>query len=211
MGDLDEPVRLHARLRPDAPALVSGGRALTYAELDREVSRAARRLAAGGVRAGDRVAALLPAGSELATLLHAVARIGAALVPLDPALAGRELRPRLELAEPRLVVEEPLGGDEEDVPLAETLDPATVHTLLFTSGTSGESKPVALTHENHHASARASAERLGVEEDDRWLCPLPLFHVGGLAVLLRSAINGTAAVVHERFDVQDVLDALASG
>jgi O-succinylbenzoic acid--CoA ligase len=57
----------------------------------------------------------------------------------------------------------------------------------------------------------ASAERLGVDPRDRWLCPLPLFHMGGLAVLLRSAIYGTTAIVHERFEAQRVRAALESG
>jgi O-succinylbenzoic acid--CoA ligase len=53
--------------------------------------------------------------------------------------------------------------------------------------------------------------RLGIRPDDRWLLPLPLFHVGGLAVLTRSAIYGTTADVHVRFDADAVADALASG
>jgi O-succinylbenzoic acid--CoA ligase len=80
--------------------------------------------------------------------------------------------------------------------------------LMYTSGTTGQPKPVELTYGNFHASALASAEALGVDPDDRWLCCMPLFHVGGLSILTRSAINGTEAVIHERFDVQAVLHAL---
>jgi O-succinylbenzoic acid--CoA ligase len=68
-----------------------------------------------------------------------------------------------------------------------------------------------LTYGNFKASADASAENLGVEPDDRWLCALPLFHVGGLSILTRSAVYGTCAVVHERFDAEAVRASLESG
>ena len=57
-----------------------------------------------------------------------------------------------------------------------------------------------LTYGNHWWSAIGSALNLGNHADDRWLLVLPLFHVGGLAILLRSVIYGVPAVVHERFD-----------
>ena len=47
-------------------------------------------------------------------------------------------------------------------------------------------------------SARLS--RSGVDPRERWLCALPLSHVGGLSILVRSAIYATTAVIHERFD-----------
>jgi O-succinylbenzoic acid--CoA ligase len=79
-------------------------------------------------------------------------------------------------------------------------DFAATHSLVYTSGTTGKPKAAVLTYGNHLWSAVSSALNLGLREDDRWLACLPLFHVGGLAILLRSAIYGTAAIVHEGFD-----------
>jgi O-succinylbenzoic acid--CoA ligase len=121
------------------------------------------------------------------------------LVPLDPSQPAPGALERLP------------DGEEARVRLKDEVDPAAIHSVIHTSGTSGEPKPVELTYANHHASALASAKVLRVEPDDAWLCPLPLFHVGGLAVLLRSAMYGTTAIVHERFDAVRVRDALASG
>jgi O-succinylbenzoic acid--CoA ligase len=92
-------------------------------------------------------------------------------------------------------------------PVHDLDDPAIV---VHTSGTGGAAKPVELTYGNWLWSALGSGVALGVEPDDRWLCALPLSHVGGLSILLRSAIYGTAAVVHERFDAQRVVEALMS-
>lgn len=66
---------------------------------------------------------------------------------------------------------------------------------LFTSGTTGEPKAVRLTTGNFHAAARAHRDRLGVDPDERWLCPLSTYHMGGLAIIARSAIYGTTAVL----------------
>ena len=67
--------------------------------------------------------------------------------------------------------------------------------VVHTSGTTGEPKPIALSAQNVLASALGTAALLGVHEDDRWLIPLPLHHVGGLMVLLRSVIYATTAVI----------------
>lgn len=199
---MEDWVRAAARERPGHPAVVADDATLTYRQLDEEASRAARRLAALGVGEGDRVATTLPPGAAFTVLLHAAPRVGAALMPLDP---------RLGDVPAKLVVEDPLEGAGADVALRTELDPRAAHTVVHTSGTTSAPRAVELTVGNHHASARASARALGVESGDRWLCVLPVFHVGGLAVLLRSAIYATTAVVHERFDVERVRNALEAG
>jgi O-succinylbenzoic acid--CoA ligase len=89
--------------------------------------------------------------------------------------------------------------------------PPGTRTVILTSGTTGEPKPVYLTAANHEASAIASAWNLGVSPDDRWLCCLPLWHVGGLAIPIRSAIYGTTAVLHDGFDAARVREEIESG
>ncbi|AEH37902.1 o-succinylbenzoate--CoA ligase [Halopiger xanaduensis] len=75
--------------------------------------------------------------------------------------------------------------------------------LLFTSGTSGEPKIVRLTVGNLVASATASAFRLGVDRNDRWLCCLPMYHMGGLAPIVRSTLYGTTVVIQREFDARE--------
>jgi o-succinylbenzoate---CoA ligase len=192
---LDDWLTSAARARPEHPALVAEGRTIGYAQLDERASRAARRLAARGVRPGDRLPVSHRPGVAFFDLLHAAPRLGAVLEPRPPADPPR-----------------PALGNREGEPAAgSTLDPDAVHCVVHTSGTTGEAKPVELTFANHAASAVASADALGVDPDDRWLCPLPLHHVGGLAVLIRSVINRTTAVVHERFEVERVKATLEAG
>jgi O-succinylbenzoic acid--CoA ligase len=82
--------------------------------------------------------------------------------------------------------------------------------VMHTSGTTAGPRPVALSFGNWLWSALGSAVALGLEPGERWLCPLPLAHVGGLSIPIRSAIYGTTAVLHERFETDAVLSALMS-
>ncbi|MCL6453661.1 MAG: o-succinylbenzoate--CoA ligase [Alicyclobacillus sp.] len=89
------------------------------------------------------------------------------------------------------------------------LDLSAIHALVYTSGTTGLPKGVQLTYHNHLSQALASAVQVGLDLSDRWLAPMPLYHVGGLNVLMRSLIYGTTAVLHDRFDPAAVNRALA--
>ena len=71
-----------------------------------------------------------------------------------------------------------------------------------------DGRAIELTYGNWLWSALGSAVALGLDPEERWLSALPLAHVGGLSILLRSAIYGTTAVVHPAFDLDAVLDEL---
>jgi O-succinylbenzoic acid--CoA ligase len=83
--------------------------------------------------------------------------------------------------------------------------------VVHTSGTTSSPRPVELTYGNLLWSALGSAVALGLDPRERWLCALPVSHVGGLSILLRSTIYATTAVVHERFEADRVLSALRTG
>jgi O-succinylbenzoic acid--CoA ligase len=84
----------------------------------------------------------------------------------------------------------------------------STHSILYTSGTTGNPKGVMLTYGNHWWSAMGSALNLGMREEDKWLLVLPLFHVGGLSMLFKNVIYGNTVQIHERFDVEAVNHAL---
>jgi len=207
---LDNWLAQRAETCPDRCALISDGFALTYAELEREATGAARRLAARGARRGQTIALALAPGTEYVVLLHALMKIGAVAYPVNTLLSKRELDAELERVRPALTVSsspDP-GLTEADLPLLGEHDLAAIHCQILTSGTSGTPKSIGLTYGNHLWSAVGSAFNLGVEPTDRWLCCLPMFHVGGLSIIVRSVIYGTTAVVHEGFDVDKVAESL---
>ncbi len=99
------------------------------------------------------------------------------------------------------------GGNLPRRKLSEAME-NTIQAIVFTSGTTGNPKGVMLTASNFFWSATASAFRLGTLPSDRWLCCLPLYHVGGLSIIFRCCLYGTTVVLHNGFDVETVNQAL---
>ena len=192
-----------AEHHPDRPAV----NALTYAELLGEVDATARRLAGRGVRAGDRVGIALAPGEAFCIALHAILRLGAVAVPVDLRLSARE-RERVVQGTAEVIDGAVIGTPASEARLRERHDLDAPAIVVHTSGTSGTPKAVELTYGNWLWSALGSAVALGLDPAERWLCALPLSHVGGLSIVMRSAIYATTAIVHERFDTDRVLDAL---
>ena len=233
-----DPLSVRAAASPDEPALIedpSGG-TWTYADLDEAVDATAANLAGHGVGAGDHLGLLSETRIEAVLLVHAAMRLGTVLVPLNVRLAAPELARQVDATDLDLLVCEgdtepaaresagdarvvsvdppvdegvaPLGSRESDFDPAD-FAPDDPRVMLSTSGTTGSPKAVALTGTNLLASAVASAFRLGVLPGDRWLCCLSIYHMGGLAPVLRSTLYGTTVVLQEGFDAAAAARALA--
>lgn len=209
---LDDWLARAAEGVPGQTALVAGDRRLSFAELDREATAAARRLAGMGVARGDHVALTAEPSLNYAVLLHGMAKVGAVAAPLDPRATEPELETLLGRLEPRLVVLDPcdvLESSEAAERLrGDAFEIDAPHCVIHTSGTSGPPKPVTLTYGNHLWNAVGSGVRIGVSPADRWLCCLPLHHIGGFAILVRGAVY-RIAVELQPFDVDAVAAAVA--
>jgi len=223
-------LRASAQSNPAALALTDGERQVTYRELDRLVTNLAGYLCAHGVQAGERVGALLPNALPYVGLIHALIRLGATLVPLNSRLTTTELQWQIEQAALSWLCHDPETSAVTSLTMASgsliSLDETAFETeptaplyyaqfglgglqaIVFTSGTAGRPKGAQITLGNHFYSAVASAYRLGVQTNDYWLSCLPLYHVGGLAVILRSCLYGTAVDLHPRFDLASINQSL---
>ncbi len=168
---------------PGRTAIEAAGGSLSYAEL---ADRA--QLAAAGLSGGQRVPLAIEDRLEFAVALHGCLLAGAAAVPIDTRLSEAE------------------QSEREHSGLATRGEGAA--TVMHTSGTTSAPKPVELTYGNWQANALGSAVMLGLDLRERWLCVMPLAHVGGLSILVRSCVYATTAVVHDRFEAKAVLDEL---
>jgi O-succinylbenzoic acid--CoA ligase len=130
--------------------------------------------------------------------------LGAVAVPIDLRLGAAERAARSAGA--AIVVQTPLEGPAIDDPVPLRLN--AIAAVIHTSGTTTTPRPVPLSFGNWLASALGSAVALGLDVTERWLCPIPLVHVGGLSIPIRSSIYATTAVLHDSFDVQAVTAAL---
>ncbi len=196
---------------PTRTALETPQTRVSYRELAQLAIAGAGDLRERGVRPGERVAIALPAGIDFVQALHACMLVGAVAVPIDLRLAPEEQEAILAGG---VLVDRPLPAPISQEVESETLLNGFSHELdavcavIHTSGTTSAPRPVELTYGNFLWSALGSSVALGVDPDERWLCAMPLSHVGGLSILIRSAIYATTAVVHERFDATKVLQAL---
>ncbi len=153
-------------------------------------------LAAIDLAPGDVVAVTLLPGPGWADLVRWVWDAGAALLPVDHRLPEPEVHRLLERARPTVVLT-PDGAARSGDGRPEEPEVALV---VPTSGTGGEPKLVRFDRAAIDAAVAASALALEATPQDRWLCCLPLGHVGGLLVLLRGVLLGAPVVVHPRFD-----------
>ncbi len=207
---IDDWLAQRAQSCPERTALIAEGTEVTYAELEAEATWIARRLAAHGVRRGSTAALTMHPRREQVVLAHALMKVGAALLPLSPRLTDAERAQVVAEVEPMVDLDDPglLTQTEADLPLLGEHDTDDICAYVLSSGSTGRPKPIGLTYGNFLWSAMGGAFNIGVDPADRWLCCVPLSHIAGLSIVVRSAIYGTTAVVHDGFDVDRVAAAL---
>ena len=206
-------IRYPLRPEPDKFffALEDGG--WTFAEVDRYVALTCETIIGDtALKPGDRVAILMPAPVPFALTMLALMRMRVVSVPLSTRLTASELAWQVKNADCRLVIctaDARAQTSDMDAPIFE-LPTMTAHdrpsdfdgwgtlhfdddfAIIHTSGTTGKPKAAVLTVGNIHHSAIDAALSLEIRRNARWLCVLPLYHVGGLSIILRSLICGTA-------------------
>lgn len=222
-----------AQATPHKVALVMGEIRLTFDNLYQQAKIRADAMQSANppIRSGKRVALLADSSSRTLFTLHALIQIGAVIVPLNTRLTAHELKFQVQQAQCDFL----LYNELEYTDTARSLDLTGTKTLSFvealqsvnmvsrpargidldkpfaiihTSGTSGRPKGAVLTAGNFFYSAIASAYHLGHSPDDRWLCVLPLYHVGGLSILIRGILHGVTVDLLPRFELEAVNQAL---
>jgi 4-coumarate--CoA ligase len=212
------------------------GRTLTFAGFDDAVRRLAGGLAARGFGPGDVVAIMAPNVPEYAVVFHGVAFAGGTVTTINPTYTEREVRHQLEDAKPRLLVTVApfleiaraaaaetsvdgiyVIGPSDDTPsvtelfgepLGEQVRVPTDATIVlpYSSGTTGLSKGVILTHRNLVANTVQTVATLDVRQDEVLIAALPFFHIYGMQVIMNCSLAvGATIVTMPRFDLEQFL------
>ncbi|RSM50041.1 acyl-CoA synthetase [Amycolatopsis balhimycina DSM 5908] len=213
---------------PEHPAVceTGTGRGLTYRQAEAAAQAQARRLADAGVEPGDRVALRLPTSVDFVVAFFGALRAGAIVVPLSPQVPGPELGKLLAHSGAKVVVQRDAEEELPDgvsglTPASDSDDGADfadagragedIAVVSYTSGTTGPPRGVMLSHRALLANlAQISGVEGVLEQDDRVLITIPLFHVYGLGPgLLQATAVGATTVLSERFEAQRTLDDCA--
>jgi crotonobetaine/carnitine-CoA ligase len=220
-----------AREHADRTYLFFEDRTYTFGQLKAQTDIAAGSFAAHGIRHGDCAAVMLPNCPELLFLWLGLMKIGAVLLPMNPAARIPEVAGLLGQANPRVAITDAAGvavvqaavdqcgsglpvyqsaeflsGAEHFDPV-DTVKPDDVAILIHTSGTTGSAKLVMQTHRTYVLSAQGFPYWLGLTERDRLMTPLPLFHVNAQAYsTLGSLAAGASLVLLPRFSAHQFWD-----
>ncbi|WP_099220910.1 o-succinylbenzoate--CoA ligase [Listeria costaricensis] len=220
-----------ARLSGEKTALVFKEETISFTALYQAADRAARELNKLGVGAHTRVALLGKNTPEMVIVIHALQLLGAVAVFLNPRLSREEMAYQVGQSKAAcLLYDETFAvlREGQDIscysfaelaaiePISERPVPTLLETdvcsVMYTSGTTGRPKGVMQTYRNHFFSSVGSMLNLGLEpEQDAWLCVVPIFHISGLSILMRSVIYGIPVYLEEKFDPERVAVLLKSG
>ncbi|WP_338788858.1 o-succinylbenzoate--CoA ligase [Metabacillus sp. FJAT-53654] len=225
-------LKQRAELTPDRLAIKTDKEMLSFQQLHTRVKQRAHLLSLSGVESGHHTAILMKNSIEMVETIYAVMSIGAVAVMLNTRLSDHELEWQVLDVEAVHIIsnQEYLGKinglkDKKNIIVSEQIHqvndevqsfinvdgeytPDQVATIMYTSGTTGNPKGVMQTFGNHWSSAIGSALNLGLQSNDRWLLAVPLFHISGLSILMRSVIYGMGIILLERFDANKMNDAI---
>lgn len=230
---LNRQIEKHAAQSPDAAAICFDGKKISFAELQKRAETAARTMQHKfRIQSGDRVTYLGLNHPDMLVILLACERLGAIFNPLNSRLAAAEYAYLLGDAEPVLLVADQnfwalakeLAGeqlqlinpdqihgrsDEEAVSPA-PVDENEALLLVYTSGTTGRPKGVVLSRKAVAANIANCQHLYQFEPGQKVQITLPLFHVGGLCILLLPALtNGATIYLHQKFDPVGTLNEIA--
>ncbi len=200
---------------------------MTFGQLCEKSKQVARKLSTLGIKRSDHVALLSTNSVDLIVTIHALSYVGAVIVMLNTRLTSVELMDQINRSDVHYVITSdeikhekklsfiPLATfseinnlPEKEVMLITEFQLDSPFTMMFTSGTTGVAKAVVHSYGNYWWSAIGSLLNLGHEEKDKWLLPLPIFHVGGLSVLIRGVIYGMTTVLMEKYSSEGAFNLI---
>lgn len=197
-------------------AVIYEDNTLTYKELDDLTDHDAVRLG----QLPDRVGVFMDNSLDSLRLIHALMKRGVEMVVLNTRLTKSELVKQLrtvkvdtvittvdlELEEMRVFIFNECNC-EDKMPVVYTTE-ESILTIMFTSGTTGNSKAVTQTYKNHFASHVNCQDGMKYDEFSRWLMVNPIFHISGFSILIRTVLSGSTLIIHNKFNAERVIEEI---
>ena len=218
-----------AYLSPTRKGLTFENESWTFQEIGDLSLQRAYQLLAVGIKKKSRVALLGSNHPSLIFMMYGCMHLQCEMVLLNRKLTREELLYQIKDAAVDFVIVEdeavnllPLGvnfllfsqiekAGWQSIEIEKEWSPDQTISIMYTSGTTGFPKGVRQTVGNHQSSALASALNLGLSQDDTWLCTVPLFHISGFSILVRSLLYGNEIKLYQNFDRNQAVLDIAQG
>ncbi|MGV3463927.1 MAG: o-succinylbenzoate--CoA ligase [Heyndrickxia sp.] len=228
-------LKQRAFLTPNRNALVFENKTWSFTQLFEEAKIYAQKISTFRIKEEDTVALLVKNRPQTVFIIHALQQLRVKTVFLNHRLSPSEMIYQLKDSQAKLLIsdEDFINIQNEIQSIYSSIQLTTIKELehlsmqeievineyrlsdicsvMYTSGTTGRPKGVLQTFGNHWWSAIGSALNLGIKEDDAWLCTVPIFHISGLSILMRSVIYGIPVYLMEQFNETRANDLLQSG
>ncbi|WP_298443140.1 o-succinylbenzoate--CoA ligase [uncultured Ferrimonas sp.] len=207
------PLQSAARRWGDAIAIDGHGQQLSYMQLDSRVTGLCNDLRKQGVNSGDHVGYCADNKVEAVVLMYACFRLNAVFIPLSTRFPAAQLQQLLEQLNIRFLYHDDaaingitsLQLPQNDGEQLWRFDASVPATMVLTSGSSGQPKAAVHNLLQQMAAAEGSFDQTPLTVGDRWLLSLPLYHIGGMAILFRCLLSGATAVLPQHKAAEDCL------
>ncbi len=209
-------------------AIIWGTRKIAWSQMDVYCANASGQLKTIGLKAGDRVAICAPTSPEYIIVVLSLWRMGVVVCPVNPKLPAQSISAYLSqihavlfltsaqiksthhgIPQRTLILNEIVNFDARhgfnyEIKAWQPYEAQEV-TVIATSGSSGQPKAVVHTWGNHYYNALGSQDVIPLTATDRWLLCLPLFHVAGIAIVVRAMIAKAAIVIPVEDDLFETI------
>ncbi|MEM6185097.1 o-succinylbenzoate--CoA ligase [Shewanella vaxholmensis] len=203
------PVHQAALAFPQQTAIKLAGQGIRYSELSQRVIALGQQLRAAGIAEGEPLACIALNNLEMICLYWACIDIGAIFFPISPRFPLAQIQGlidehqiryvwRAEISDLQNCSQLALDFNRLSNELAQPVDITRPANVILTSGSSGFPKAAVHCLANHIANAEGARSLIPLEQGDAWLLSLPLFHIGGLAILNRCALVGATVVMPDQ-------------
>jgi len=192
---------------------------LTFCEVYERVVELAQKLSSY-VKDEKRVAIYSNNSVDMALFFLALQFLEKEVLMLNTRLTDEEIKNQLESLKIQVVFsydnkfisfDDVHQSEKKDIKLAEDFNEENIVVIMNTSATTGNFKSVPLRWKQFYNHVKASQKGLGVTKEDNWLVILPMYHISGLTILMRSLYNGTQFTILEKFNDEQVIELIESG
>jgi long-chain acyl-CoA synthetase len=227
-GNIADRLDHFAAVQPDHPAIIGGGRTISFSDLADLVRRIGGHLVDRGIGPGDIVGVCLRDTAAHLSLLYGVARAGAAILPMDVRWTAEERDRIATFFGAKLVLTEPgetVGAEINQVQVADAWWTAVGEAnpdrdfpsddddglvLSLSSGTTGIPKGPMHSHKQMHARFATQTVTLGFLGDDKFLSALPIYFGAGRSFVMGMLYHGaTVMMMGLPYEPQDLVEAIA--